>query len=170
MNKKEKLMQEIWTTYHPKLQVYLTQLFPKTPDIEDRVSEILLKVFDRLDNYNPKFALSTWIYRIARNDQIDQIRRVVIQSSEYSDETLTCNSTTPEDLFFKVYEEENIRKIIKSLKPTERELIFLHFYEGLKYREINEITGMAIGTIKYNMSCIKDIIKSKLERSECYER
>ena len=75
MTERERLMEDIWKTYHSKLQVYLKQIFPLTHDIEDRVSEILLKVFDKLDDYNPKYALSTWIYRVARNSQIDKIEK-----------------------------------------------------------------------------------------------
>jgi RNA polymerase sigma factor (sigma-70 family) len=169
MNKREKMMQDIWITYHPKLQIYLKQLFPSTMDVEDRVSEILLKIFDKLDQYNPKYALSTWIYRVARNTQIDQIRKVNLQLVEYNDE-ITEGENTPEDLFFKDYSIEEIREIIKTLKPNERELIYLYYYEEQNYREISEITGIPEGTLKYRMSCSRTKIKRMIEESEKYER
>lgn len=169
MNKKEELMSEIWKTYHPKLQVYLKQVFPNIRDAEDRVSEILLKVFDKLDCYNKKYALSTWIYRIARNSQIDEIRKLTLKNVEFDENTITGENNV-ENEFIKEYEKESVKKAIETLKPNERELIFLYYYEGLKYKEINNITGIPEGTLKFRMSCSRKKIKSIIERSELYEK
>ncbi|QEN04577.1 sigma-70 family RNA polymerase sigma factor [Thiospirochaeta perfilievii] len=169
MKKREKLMEDIWKTYHPKLQVYLKQLFPNTREIEDRVSEILLKVFDQIDRYDSKFALSTWIYRIARNSQIDEIRKITFKSVELLEDTISTDET-PEDIFFKDLDQEEVKNIISKLTPEERELIYLYFYEELNYREINEITEVPIGTLKYRMSCSKQKIKSMMLRSGSYEK
>ncbi|MBN2617731.1 MAG: RNA polymerase sigma factor [Spirochaetales bacterium] len=163
MKDKAKLMENIWIEYHPKLQVYLKQILPGSVDLEDRVSDILVKVIAQIDSYNPEFALSTWIYRIARNTQIDEIRKIKPIEAEYDDEIIT-NSETPEDLFFKQYNLESIRECIEILSPHQRELIFLYFYEGKNYREISEITEIPVGTLKFRMSCCKKIIKDSLEK------
>lgn len=62
-------------------------------------------------------------------------------------------------------EQDYIREAVEDLDPVDRELIYLHFYEELKYREISQITGMPEGTIKYRMSENKKNLKKKLERS-----
>lgn len=168
-NKRDQLLEEIWITYHPKLQVYLKQLFPYIDDAEDRVSEILIKVFDKLDKYNPEYAFSTWIYRIARNSQIDEIRKATIKSVNIDDYEFKSEST-PEADIIKDYEFNSIREAIKTLESYERELIYLYYYEEQTYREIADITGIPTGTLKFRMSCSRKKIKSILERSECYER
>lgn len=156
-------------TYHPKLQVYLKQMFPKIIDQEDRASEILLKVFDKLDSYNDKYALSTWIYRIARNSQIDEIRKANIKSVDIEDHVIS-DLVTPEELYFKNHDYNQIKGIISKLEPYERELIYLYYYEEQNYREISQITGIPEGTLKYRMFCSRKKIKSMIERSGRYER
>lgn len=169
MAEKEKLMEQIWITYHPKLQVYLRQLFPSIIDIEDRVSEILLKIFDKLDDYNPDYALSTWIYRLARNSQIDEIRKVTIKQVEF-DEQIIMGDENPESLFFKDYEKQQVKGALSKLKPYNRELVYLYYYEEMNYREISEITGVPTGTLKYRMSCSRNQMRSSIERNGNYEK
>ncbi|MGL1892857.1 MAG: sigma-70 family RNA polymerase sigma factor [Spirochaetaceae bacterium] len=164
-----RIQEDIWVTYHPKLQVYLKQLFPYITDTQDKVSEILLKVFTKLDQYNPKYAFSTWIYTIARNTQIDEIRKISIQSVDIDDHEIPTDET-PETLFMREYDQNTIRHAIGELKSYDRELIYLYYYEEQNYREISEITGVPIGTLKFRMSCSRKKIKSIMERSGKYER
>lgn len=169
MKEKEELMEHIWLTYHPKLQVYLKQMFPNITDQEDRASEILLKVFDNIEKYNDKYALSTWIYRIARNSQIDKIRKVNIKCINFEDHVIS-DFETPEELYIKKLDKNNIKEVLTNLEAHERELIYLYYYEEQNYREISDITGVPEGTLKYRMSCSRKKIKSILERSKRYER
>lgn len=169
MKNREELMEHIWVTYHPKLQIYLKQMFPNITDQEDRASEILLKIFDKLDSYNSKYALSTWIYRIARNSQIDEIRKVSIKSTNIDDHVIP-DTGTPEELFIQDYDQRVLKDVISRLNPQERELIYLYYYEEQNYREISGITGIPEGTLKYRMFCSKKKIRSMIERSERYER
>lgn len=164
-----KLFEEIWTTYHPKLQVYLKQITPYSFDIENRVSEILLKVFDSYNNYNPKYALSTWIYRIARNSQVDEIRKRSVTLVDIEDYDLSEESSFEENI---IREEEfkTLHKALEILERDERELVFLYYYEEKNYREISEITGIPEGTLKYRMSITRRRLKSILERRFSYER
>lgn len=162
MNEK-KIFEEIWLDYHPKLQVYTKQLAPHIDDIENRVSEILLKVFHSYNNYNSKYALSTWIYRIARNTLIDELRKkkprlYSIDEYEFKDQTIL------EEELIKKEETEHLKYAITLLEPMERELIFLYYYEDKNYREIAEITGIPEGTHKYRMSVTRKRLKSIMEK------
>lgn len=167
-NNKKKLLEEIWITYHPKLQIYLKQIFPNIEDYEDRASEILMKVFNKIDKYNPDYAFSTWIYRVARNTQIDEIRKNTIRSYNIEDYNFISDSN-PEDDIIRDFEYISIKEAIESLDSHERELIYLYYYEEQNYREISEITGIPTGTLKYRMSVSRSKLKEILERGECYE-
>ena len=161
---KDELLQEIWKKYHSKLQVYLSQFYFNHHDKTDLVSEILLKAFESIEKYNSDYSFSTWIYTLARNFSIDLLRKKSIRQEQIDDYIIGDNNT-PESLLMKDCEQVIIQKAVSSLASIDRELIFLHFYEDLKYREISRITGMPEGTIKYRMSENKKKLKSKLERS-----
>jgi RNA polymerase sigma-70 factor (ECF subfamily) len=168
-NYRDRLLREIWQVYHPKLQVFLSS-DPSCPrgDREDRASEILLRVFESLENYNPDYAFSTWIYRIARNSQIDRFRKkgplfVDREPQESDGRGQRDGWETPESIVIGETEKSLIKSAIETLPPTQRELLFLAYYENMKYAEISQVTGLPVGTIKYNIHMIKKDLKSLLK-------
>lgn len=147
----DEILRLIWENYHQKLQVYIRQLSPSFDDIPGITSDILIKIFESLEKYNTKYSFSTWIYCVARNFFIDRGRKkklLIIDSAE--SEPLNCE--TPETITMEKEVIHQVQQAISELKPAERELIYLNFYEGLKYTEISRITGRPVGTIKYQMS------------------
>ena len=167
--RKEILIGKIWEHYHPRLQVFLSSL-PRE-EREDRVSEILIKVFESLGSYNPDYAFSTWIYRIARNDRIDRYRKKTPRLVEWQEEIHTPEEKgeTPEEIFLQETEKELLAGAVESLKPADRELIYLACYEELPYREISRIIDRPVGTVKYEMYRIRNILREKLKEDLCYE-
>jgi len=158
------LFQAIWERYHPRLQVYFSRSHSGFLETEDMVSEILLYVFESIGTYNSRYAFSTWIYRVARNRFIDRIRKKEIPKEEIR-EDFPEEGETPESLMIKGEEERLVRDAVARLSETDRELVFFHFYENMKLREISTITGIPVGTVKYRMSEIRKGMKRDLERS-----
>ncbi len=158
------LFKEIWEVYHSKLQVYVSQFYNLDMDSTDRASEVLIKVFESIESYNSSYSFSTWIYRIARNQQIDHLRKRKITHENIDDHILT-DSNTPESITIRDSEQLQVRDAVSTLRETDRELIYLHFYEELKYSQISEITGMPVGTIKFRMSECRKQLKLELLRS-----
>lgn len=162
---KRKLMESIWLEYHSKLQVYLKQLFPGLADPEERVSEILLVIFDRLDSYNPDFAMSTWIYMTARHIQIDMMRKKSLETVHIDDYKLV-DTESPENLFLIKESSASLNSAIRQLKAGDREITYLYYYADLKVREISRITGTAQGTVKYRLMRIREMLKESVIREE----
>jgi len=161
---RDTVLEEIWRTYHPKLQVYVRNFGYGIPDESDMVSEILLKVFEKLHSYNARYAFSTWIYTLARNTVIDRMRKDRPEQGNI-EEREPWHERTPEALEMENTEQALIRDAVAELNSANRELIYLHYYEELGYRDISRITGIPEGTIKYRMSESRKILKKKLERS-----
>lgn len=161
---REQLFSQIWEVYHPKLQVYVSHFYIESVENTDLASDILLHIFETIDRYNSTYSFSTWLYTVARNYSVDRIRKKQIIHEDLD----ACNrgdENTPESIFTRNTEQELIKEALSCLNPTDKELIFLHFYEGLKYREISGITGIPEGTVKYRMSETRKVLKKKLERS-----
>jgi RNA polymerase sigma factor (sigma-70 family) len=166
---KEKLLRKIWEYYHPRLRVFLASI-PRE-NREDRVSDILLKVFESLESYNGDYAFSTWIYRIARNSEIDRFRQHKLDTVEW-DETVHTpeeQGETPEKIVLRKEDRRDLNRAIRSLKSTEQELLYLAYFEELPYREISRILGRPEGTVKYEMHRIRKILKGKLEKEMSHE-
>lgn len=157
------LIENVWEVYHPKLQVYISHFY-HLGENSDLSSDILLHVFENMNRYKSQFSFSTWIYTLARNYIVDRLRRKTLDA-ENIDDHIVGNENTPESILLKNSEQEMVRHAVNLLQPLDREIIYLHFYEELKYREIAKITGVPEGTIKYRMSENKKVLKKKLERS-----
>ena len=161
---RDDLFREIWQIYHGKLQVYVSQFSNNSDDRTDLASEILLKVFESIDRYNSSYSFSTWLYTIARNYQVDLIRKKKIQYEDLDDNSVS-HEQTPEAILIRDSDQQLIKEAVTLLSSLDKEIIFLYFYEELKYREISDITGIPEGTIKYRMSENRKFLKKKLERS-----
>ncbi|MDC7220905.1 MAG: sigma-70 family RNA polymerase sigma factor [Spirochaetales bacterium] len=167
---KETLLRRIWEHYHPRLQTFLASI-PREIR-EDRVSEILLTVFESLETYNPDYAFSTWLYRVARNSEVDRFRRKKPQLVEWEEEIHTPEEKweTPEDIVLRKVEREELVQAMETLNPPDRELLFLTCYEEMTYKEAGRILGRPEGTVKYEMYRIKKALRKELTREVCDER
>lgn len=161
---KDDLLQEIWKVYHPKLQVYLSQFNHGKNNTADIVSDILIKVFESISFYKSGYSFSTWIYTLARNHQIDLLRKKTLLTDNIDDHVL-FDSNTPESIMVESINQNMVREAVSCLSSIDREIIYLHYYEEMKYKEISMITGIPVGTIKYRMSENKKKLKRELERS-----
>ena len=170
---KETSFETVWNEYYPKLTVFLQTSFGFS-DTEDLVQNIMIKIFRKLDSFNPAYSLSTWIFSIARNSALDEFRKskrmsssLEILKSELLVKDKTVESRTPESLFLQKEQNSFLDLFIKKLPQTEREITYLRFYEELQYSEISRITGIPSGTVKYSVHVIKN--KLKKHYGEHYE-
>ncbi len=143
------LLEEIWKTYYPKLCVYIDSV-SKSDLTDDRASDILVKVFDKIKTYNPEYRFSTWIYAIARNYLTDLCR--ISARLYYADEgvipQIPDKTVDIEGDYIRREDLLAVERAIETLMPDEKELVYLRYYEKLKYSEIAEVTGMPVGTVK----------------------
>ncbi len=129
---------------------------------EDLAQETFVKVFNRLDRYNPKYKFSSWIFKIASNLAIDTLRRrepVTVsmdgsRNAKTADESestrLSVASTdeNPEELLEAKQLGAEIEQAIGKLRPEYRTAILLRHVEGRPYEEIAEIMDAPLGTVK----------------------
>jgi RNA polymerase sigma factor (sigma-70 family) len=66
---------EIVERYQSRLVNYLFRLVRNSDDAHDLAQEVFVKVYQALDRFDPKYRFSTWLFRVAQNAAIDQIRR-----------------------------------------------------------------------------------------------
>jgi len=158
------LFSEIWARYHSRLQVFLAPYLGRGPECEDRVSDILLNAFEKIETYNSRYAFSTWIYSLAKKRCIDGLRKQRIETEELTTHR-GDDRDIPENRLMAKEEKRLIGEALTRLSTGDRELVFLHFYEGMKYREIAGVTGMPLGTVKFRMSEIRKQMRSELTGS-----
>ena len=156
---------------HKESVYYVILKMVSTPeDAEDLTLEVFAKAYNNLDKYNPDFAFSTWLYRMASNHCIDFLRKKRLptqQIDEASDggenETYTIvikdDSNTPEEEMIQQQKSELVRNAVSKLPPKYREMIELRYYEELSYEEIAERLNAPVGTVKAQLSRAKSMFE-----------
>jgi len=83
----EKAQIKLYKYYKKTLEHFIKRKYPKNYDFEDDVSEISLKIFEKLGTYdNTKSQFNTWVINVANNYMIDKSRKkklVYVYHNEY---------------------------------------------------------------------------------------
>lgn len=157
----------VYQRWRPKLAVFVQGYTGgDMMTAEDLTQEILLKVYSKYSSYNPRYSLSTWIYRIARNHCIDYFRTERRKPLPTPEESALSMQQSGTDLQKELEEQElrdRIRVYIDSLHPDDRSIAFLRYFEDLGPRDIAAIIRRPEGTIKYRIHRIKAGLKTFLE-------
>jgi RNA polymerase sigma-70 factor (ECF subfamily) len=131
-------------------------------DRQDLYQEIVYQLWKGYDSFLGKAKFSTWMYRVAMNTAISQLKKRKRQPNTLPPETLIGNASDLANPEF----EERIRMLyahIGELSILEKGIILL-FLEGKKYHEIAEITGLSATNIGTRISRIKLKLKNRIKK------
>ncbi|MCL4708296.1 RNA polymerase sigma factor [bacterium] len=124
-------------------------------DVDDLVQEIFIKILQRLDRFEGRSALFTWIYEVTVNHCRDELRRrkrrrwfslqalpqTVVENIPLDEKPVTDRIENDEL-------EQRLHREINKLKPKYRELIVLRDLEGLSYEEIAQVCQIDVKLVK----------------------
>lgn len=128
---------------------------------EDYTQETFVRAFDRLDGFEGRSALSTWIHSIAVSvvlSGLRKVKRLRSRETEMSDAVAQRATDGATDPVLRL----RLHRAIDSL-PDELRLVFvMHDIEGYKHREIAEILDIPSGTAKSRLSRGRQALRDRL--------
>ena len=171
----ESAFAEIVQRYRNPIVNYLYRFLNDYEEAIDLAQETFVRVYFAIDRYHTGFAFSTYIYRIATNLAISEIRKRkrrrllsltgLFQSEgedatefQPKDERQLQDETLVEDEQSKV-----IARAIAALPEKYRVPILLRDVDGRSYEEIAEIMRLGLGTTKSRISRGRGLLKEKLK-------
>ena len=178
MDKNKLDFHNIYASYQPKILRYVTHMVGEL-DAEDLTQEIFVKVSQSLSDFRGEAKLSTWLYCIATNAALDrlrspsykhaaQLREAEAQGGEAETELDDRNIWTGEKVL--VLEWQVVRKemseclqgYIQKLPESYRTVLALSEFEGLSNREVADILGVSLGTMKIRLHRAREKLKKDL--------
>jgi RNA polymerase sigma-70 factor (ECF subfamily) len=130
-------------------------------EIKDLVQEITLQLWKSFPDYNQKYAITTWIYRIALNVSITFYRKEKSRNKIHRE-----LSAQPHILFWdeNIYDEQLrlLYRFIEQLKTFEKAVIVLYL-EGRKNTEIADILGISATNVSTKLNGIKTKLSKDLK-------
>ena len=133
------------------LRNYARTLTRNEEDANDLVQETFLKVLENQEKFDTDTNLKAWTYTIMKNTFINAYRRSKRSNElvDTSEEVYLNNLNAPDEAEKpdNALRAGEIRSAIKKLSPEHRESFQL-FNDGYKYKEIADMLGLSIGTVK----------------------
>jgi len=144
---------------------------------EDLAQETFIKVLNAIGSYNPQFKFSSWIFKIANNAAIDQLRRRELETLSLDG---SPHATTPDEIHATTLQVGDsgesplqelearelggaIEHAIARLRPEYRACILLRHVEGHSYEEIARILELPLGTVKTYIHRARNELRGYLE-------
>ena len=159
--------------YQGRLVNYLFRLLRNIDESHELAQEVFLKVYQALDRYDPSYRFSTWVFRVAQNAAIDQIRKRRLKlvplakpedpEGESHERELPSDERGPYGELRNRERGEAIQAAIDGLPWEYRELIVLRHFAELSYEEIAHLKKMPLGTVKNKLFRGRQALKEKLE-------
>jgi len=125
------------------------RLLGRNDDAEDAVQQAFLRLYENRADYDSKWRLSTWFYRILTNACVDEIRRRRPMLPLPQVEPL---ATDAPDRDLEVVERDRLLHSALAEVPVEARIVLTLYYgDGRTYREIGSIRGVSVNTVKTHL-------------------
>ncbi|WP_436715772.1 sigma-70 family RNA polymerase sigma factor [Roseiconus lacunae] len=130
---------------------YAFALIGRRAVAEEIVQEVFLQLHQRWDEIDsPK----PWLFRSVRNRVYNHVRnhrREQLGREDETGEPAGWADELPEAVIDRLETTAKLREMIDELNDVDRQLVTLKYFEGMKYRDISERTGLSIGHVGYRL-------------------
>jgi RNA polymerase sigma-70 factor (ECF subfamily) len=183
----EKDFNLLYKRVQPGLRNYIMNVVKDAEATEDILVNTLTKMWTKIDQYDPKYQITTWLYRIAFNESLGWIRernrKYSIDNMEEFGVEISSNNKINQSVeeLLKDYEEKSEKdyleeenhlmeqyalalSCIKGLKPMYRDFIEDRLINNMKYEDIAEKYDVNLQTVKNRIRRGKMLIMEAMEK------
>lgn len=157
----------LFEKYHVQLFNFFLRLTGNRGASEDLVQDVFLRILKYRTTYKGQSKFTVWMYQIARNAHIDYLRKSKGELSldDQWDEVMETEPTQL-DRLERGQDVKLMQEALARLPLKKREVLVLSRYQDMKYKDIAELFGCQIGTVKAHVHrAIKDLGKIYYELS-----
>ena len=154
---------DLYARYERPLLGYLRLLASDPGLVEELLQDTLLAAWTGADGYAGQASVQGWLLGIARRRAHDALRRRrlhVVGAAEL--ESLPVPDPEPEALALARADREELAAAVDRLAPVHREVLVLTFVHELSYRDLAEVLGVPLGTVKSRLSNAKRALRPLL--------
>ena len=170
---------QLVTRYKDSITNYLNMMIGDYDTAADLSQETFLRVYRNIHRYSNLYQFSTWIYRIATNLAIDEIRyrkrrgRVFYRNvwgnrrsedKESAELEITDVRRGPRDEILRKESSRILGDAIRSLPEKYRTAFVMKEIEKLPYETIARVLNCSAGTVKSRLHRARELLQRKLER------
>jgi RNA polymerase sigma-70 factor (ECF subfamily) len=148
----------LFTHYQGRIYNYVYRLMGDADEAQDLTQDSFVKAFRALRRGDVPLNPAAWLYRIASHTCLDALRRRRLIRWLPLDGLAGLrrpfgrdSGDSPESSVVRTEEHTRIQQALERLPPRYRMLLLLREYEGLSHKEIAEVTGDSLSTVKVTL-------------------
>jgi RNA polymerase sigma-70 factor, ECF subfamily len=138
-----------------KIHRFVYRYFADSDEAREITQKTFIKVYHRIDTLDDESKFSSWIYRIATNLCLDEMKRAGRRRSarldDWIDTTEYIDINTPHSKLERKEMQQLLQKALQAIPKEQRAVIILKEFEKLTFREIAEILEEPENTVKSRM-------------------
>jgi RNA polymerase sigma-70 factor (ECF subfamily) len=146
--------------YEKPLRYFISRLLGNLGAAEDIFQDTWLAVLRRISTLRKPDAFAAWLYRIARNKVYRRLRRK--KKLVEIKESLAIPEGAQEPTF-SADDAAGIHKCLDRLRPEHKEVLMLRFLEQMSYKQMADVLGCNIGTVRSRLHYGRNALKQELE-------
>jgi RNA polymerase sigma factor (sigma-70 family) len=152
----------LYHCFYPRLRRFLERLTRRPQLVEEILNDTMLVVWRKAHTYNQQSTVSTWIFAIAFRKALKALKRLDDPVDTDGNDELSWDGLGPDGDLMQQELRAFLSHAMSSLSVEQRAVIELTYYHGCAYREIAEIVGCPVDTVKTRMFHARRKLKTLL--------
>lgn len=144
-------MSVLFERYHLRLYNFFLKLTMKRDNSQDLTQNLFYRMIKYKHTYNNEYSVKSWIYQMARNLHADYCKEQKKSEAIFFKTETIPSDVTDGNIGYHEDDYARLDEAFSSLSDTQKELIVLSRYQGLKYEEISIILNQSVPAIKVAM-------------------
>lgn len=133
---------------------------------EDVMHDVYIKIFCQAASYKSQGKAMAWILRITRNTAFNTSKKRNYESLNSFETNKLDNAYQIDNSHDTVLEKLIVDEILAKLPMKERQIIVLHLFSDMTHKEISEITGVPLPTVKWRYKSALKKLSNEIEQTQ----
>ena len=165
----ERAFQALVVKYQRRIARHVARYVKRANDVEEVVQDAFMRAYRGLASYRGDASFYSWLYRIASNAAFSFLKKnagelpVADERSDDGFEPGLTDEQTPERVLLARQIGQVVERAMARLQPELAEALVLFEVEGKSYKEIAQMLGTPIGTVRTRIFRAREFIARRLE-------
>lgn len=161
----EAALATIFDTYYPPIYRYLYHHLGHAASAEDLTAEVFRRLLEALHNgRGPSTYLQAWLYRVAHNLLVDELRRRKFHEQDALEENFPDSAQATASQAQEALTRQAVRRALQALSPKQRSVLTLKYLEDLENDEIARVLNLNEGAVRALQQRGLRALRRQLER------
>lgn len=143
--------EQLYRAYHARLTRFLDRMTRRRGLVEEVLNDTMLVVWNRSETFNGHSKVCTWIFAIAYRKALKALQRSDDAVDDDRIDEHPASGAGPEQQFSARESALRLRRALGGLSDEQRAVVELTYFHGMGYREIAQIVGCPVDTVKTRM-------------------